>query len=139
MAVASTPKIGGHRAETHIKRRSPRVRVGATVPSVAGWCPGPAPARGSCYGVGEQSADGSAQRRPVDRGDTMRVMIVGTGAIAFRHAAAARNLDGADLIAVCDVRREAADALGDRFGVESRYTDLGAMLRSEQADLAIIA
>lgn len=69
----------------------------------------------------------------------MRVMIVGTGAIAYRHAAAARNLDGADLIAVCDIRREAADALGDQFGVESRYTDLGAMLRSEQADLAIIA
>lgn len=69
----------------------------------------------------------------------MRVMIVGTGAIAYRHAAAARNLDGADLVAVCDVRREAADALADQFGVESRYTDPGAMLRSEQADLAIIA
>jgi len=69
----------------------------------------------------------------------MRVMIVGTGAIAYRHAAAARNLDGADLVAVCDVRREAADALADRFNVESRYTDLGAMLQSEQADLAIIA
>jgi predicted dehydrogenase len=69
----------------------------------------------------------------------MRVMIVGTGAIAYRHAAAARNLDDADLVAVCDVRREAADALADRFNVESRYTDLGAMLQSEQADLAIIA
>ena len=69
----------------------------------------------------------------------MRVMIVGTGAIAYRHAAACQNLDGADLIAVCDVRREAADALADRFGVESRYTDLRVMLASEQADLAIIA
>ena len=69
----------------------------------------------------------------------MRVMIVGTGAIAYRHAAAVRNLDGADLVAVCDVRREAADALADRFAVESRYTDLATMLASEQADLAIIA
>jgi D-xylose 1-dehydrogenase (NADP+, D-xylono-1,5-lactone-forming) len=69
----------------------------------------------------------------------MRVMIVGTGAIAYRHAAACRDLDGAELVAVCDVRREAADALADQFGVESRYTDLGAMLRSERADLAIIA
>ena len=69
----------------------------------------------------------------------MRVMIVGTGAIAYRHAAAVRNLEGADIVAVCDVRREAADALADRFEVESRYTDLGAMLGQEQADLAIIA
>ncbi len=69
----------------------------------------------------------------------MRVMLVGTGAIAYRHAAAVRDLDGAELVAVCDVRREAADALADRFAVESRYTDLGTMLQREQADLAIIA
>jgi D-xylose 1-dehydrogenase (NADP+, D-xylono-1,5-lactone-forming) len=69
----------------------------------------------------------------------MRVMLVGTGAIAYRHAAACRDLDGAELIAACDVRREAVDALADRFEVESRYTDLGSMLDAEQADLAIIA
>src|SRR5215210_6247364 len=69
----------------------------------------------------------------------MRVMIIGTGAIAYRHAAACQALEGAELVAVCDVRREAADALADTFSVESRYTDLGAMLGSEQADLAIIA
>src|SRR5215204_3263795 len=54
----------------------------------------------------------------------MRVLIVGTGAIAYRHAAACQALDGAELVAVCDVRRETADALADRFDVESRYTDL---------------
>src|SRR5262245_44755167 len=70
---------------------------------------------------------------------SMRVMLVGTGAIAYRHAAACRDLDGAELVAVCDVRREAADALADQFGVESRYTELDVMLASEQADLAIIA
>jgi predicted dehydrogenase len=69
----------------------------------------------------------------------MRVMLVGTGAIAYRHAAACRDLDGADLIAACDVRREAVDALADQFEVESRYTELDTMLASEQADLAIIA
>jgi xylose dehydrogenase (NAD/NADP) len=66
-------------------------------------------------------------------------MMVGTGAIAYRHAAACRDLDGAELVAVCDVRREAADKLADEFSVESRYTDLETMLKSEQADLAIIA
>jgi D-xylose 1-dehydrogenase (NADP+, D-xylono-1,5-lactone-forming) len=69
----------------------------------------------------------------------MRVMIVGAGAIAYRHAAAARDLGDADLVAVCDVRREAADALADQFEVESRYTDLGEMVTRAQADLAIVA
>ena len=31
-------------------------------------------------------------------GGSMRVMIVGAGAIAYRHAAAARDLHGADLV-----------------------------------------
>jgi xylose dehydrogenase (NAD/NADP) len=69
----------------------------------------------------------------------MRVLIVGAGAIAYRHAAAGRDLDGAELTAVCDVRREAAEALADRFGVEARYVDLDALLERETADLAIVA
>jgi len=66
-------------------------------------------------------------------------MIVGAGAIAYRHADAARDLAGADLVSVCDVRREAADALADRFEVESRYTDLDTMVTAEQADVAVVA
>jgi xylose dehydrogenase (NAD/NADP) len=69
----------------------------------------------------------------------MRVVLIGAGAIAYRHAAACRELDGAELVAVCDVRREAADALADRFGVSARYTDLDGLLASEKADLAIVA
>ncbi|MDP8925219.1 MAG: Gfo/Idh/MocA family oxidoreductase [Chloroflexota bacterium] len=68
----------------------------------------------------------------------MRVMIVGAGSIANRHAAACRVL-GADLVAICDVRRAAADALADRFGVSDRYTDLDAVLADGQTDVAIVA
>jgi predicted dehydrogenase len=69
----------------------------------------------------------------------MRVLLVGAGAIAHRHAAACRDLKGTQLVPVCDVRRESADALADRFSVESRYPDLDAMLGGEQADVAIVA
>jgi predicted dehydrogenase len=69
----------------------------------------------------------------------MRVIIVGAGAIAYRHAAACRDLDDAELIAVCDVRRDAADRLADRFGVRHRFADLDALLADTEADLAIIA
>jgi predicted dehydrogenase len=69
----------------------------------------------------------------------MRVMIIGAGAIAYRHAAACRDLDGAELIAVCDARRNAADALADQFGVRDRFSDLDVLLAEKEADVAIVA
>ncbi len=69
----------------------------------------------------------------------MRVVIIGAGSIAYRHAAACRDLEGTELVAVCDVRRSAADALADQFDVAARYSDLDALLASVSADLAIVA
>jgi predicted dehydrogenase len=69
----------------------------------------------------------------------MRVMMIGAGAIAYRHAAAIRDLADAELVAVCDLRRESVDALGDQFQVEARFTDLDALLRRETADVATVA
>jgi xylose dehydrogenase (NAD/NADP) len=68
----------------------------------------------------------------------MRVVIIGAGNIAYRHAAGCRDLDGAELVAVCDVRRAAADKLADQFGVPGRYSDLEALLANEPADVAIV-
>src|SRR3954470_12653503 len=69
----------------------------------------------------------------------MRIVIIGAGAIAYRHAAAVRDLAGSELVAVCDLRRESVDALGDQFDVESRFTDLDELLRRETADVATVA
>src|SRR5262245_1172293 len=69
----------------------------------------------------------------------MRVMIVGAGTIAYRHAAACRDLAGAELVAVCDVREDAAAALADRFEVAARYSDLDVLLGEHSADLAVVA
>jgi xylose dehydrogenase (NAD/NADP) len=68
----------------------------------------------------------------------MRVVIIGAGAIAYRHASACRDLEGAELVAVCDVRRAAADKLADQFGVSGRYSDLDALLAAESADVAVV-
>jgi predicted dehydrogenase len=68
----------------------------------------------------------------------MRVVIIGAGIIAYRHATGCRELDGAELVAVCDVRRAAADKLADQFGVPGRYSDLESLLAAQQADVAVV-
>jgi predicted dehydrogenase len=68
----------------------------------------------------------------------MKVVIIGAGTIAYRHATGCADLDGAELTAVCDVRRAAADRLADQYGIAGRYTELDALLADERADLAIV-
>ena len=69
----------------------------------------------------------------------MRVVIVGAGVIAYRHAAACRDLEGVELTAVADTRLESANKLADEFGVGPRYEGLDALLAAESADLAIVS
>jgi predicted dehydrogenase len=68
----------------------------------------------------------------------MRVGIVGTGGIARAHGRACREVEGAELVAICDVSREALDRFGEEFGVARRYVELDAMLATEELDVAIL-
>src|SRR5688500_11412611 len=43
-------------------------------------------------------------------------------------------MEGAELVAVCDVSREAVEAAGDRFGVPHRYSDWRALLDRNDID-----
>src|SRR5688572_14946021 len=69
----------------------------------------------------------------------MRVMIIGAGGISYFHAEACKQLDGVELTAICDVKREAADALADKYDVKARYDDVDKLLSAEDADVAIVA
>jgi xylose dehydrogenase (NAD/NADP) len=68
-----------------------------------------------------------------------RVAIVGAGGIARRHARACQEVADAELVAVCDVRPEAAEKLGDEFGVARRAVGLEALLAGERLDVAVVA
>jgi predicted dehydrogenase len=70
---------------------------------------------------------------------TLRVAIVGAGGIARRHARACQEVDGVDLVAVCDLRPEAAERFGDEFGVPGRHASLEPLLAEERLDLAIVS
>ncbi|WP_291781176.1 Gfo/Idh/MocA family oxidoreductase [Cecembia sp.] len=65
------------------------------------------------------------------------VGIIGTGAIAVKHAAAIKELEGAELLAVCSSTKERAKAAASVFGVES-HSDIHSFLKHPRLDLITI-
>ncbi len=65
----------------------------------------------------------------------LRIAIVGCGKIADQHAEHIAALEGCRLIAVCDREPLMAAQLADRYEVEGRYTDLGALLFEAKPDV----
>lgn len=60
--------------------------------------------------------------------------IIGGGVIGPTHARAVKDVEGAKLVAVCDVVEAAAKKFGDDTGAPA-YTDLGKMLKREDLDV----
>jgi UDP-N-acetyl-2-amino-2-deoxyglucuronate dehydrogenase len=63
----------------------------------------------------------------------LRTAIVGCGKVAATHALAYQRLPNSQLVAVCDVAEERAQALANKFQV-CAYTDLVEMLKREKVD-----
>ncbi|HZO51228.1 MAG TPA: Gfo/Idh/MocA family oxidoreductase, partial [Bryobacteraceae bacterium] len=59
--------------------------------------------------------------------------------LPYSHASAITATEGAELVAVCDVDSAAAEAARIRHGARASYTDLEAMLASEDLDVLAIA
>lgn len=72
--------------------------------------------------------------------NTLRIGIIGTGAIARDHAAAIQQLArSAELVAAADLVSERLEAFAGAFGVARRYTDAGELLADSGVDLVTIA
>lgn len=68
----------------------------------------------------------------------LRVCVVGLGPIGNLHASIYKADPLADLIGVCDIRRDRADAAAARFGVPAFY-DVQAMLDALRPDVVSVA
>lgn len=66
-----------------------------------------------------------------------RYGLVGAGAIAQTWAQAFRTAAGVELVAVCDVRREAAEAMAEPFGA-AVFTDINALAGAGVCDAVLI-
>jgi predicted dehydrogenase len=69
--------------------------------------------------------------------NALRVAVVGCGSIGSRHARNLRTLGIADL-ALCDLDRPRAAALGDELGVTRVDDDLGALLGAQRPDAVMV-
>src|SRR3954462_2196932 len=67
----------------------------------------------------------------------VRFAILGCGRIAKNHVAPLKDIDGMQLVAVCDLQRERADAAGRSADVAA-YTNYHEMLLREQIDVVCI-
>ncbi|WP_419908992.1 Gfo/Idh/MocA family protein [Hoeflea sp.] len=71
---------------------------------------------------------------------TARIGIVGVGWWAtFNHIPTIQQSEHADVVAICDLNHEHLQAVGDRFNITSRYTDVAEMLANEQLDGVVIS
>jgi D-apiose dehydrogenase len=64
----------------------------------------------------------------------LRGAAIGCGFFGQNHLHAWRDLEDAELVAVCDVDEAKARAAAEAFGVPRHYTDAAAMLGAEQLD-----
>ena len=68
-----------------------------------------------------------------------RVGIIGTGENARDHGRACRNVEQAELVAICDISAEALQRFGDEFDVANRYTSPQEMLNQEELDIVVVS
>lgn len=70
--------------------------------------------------------------------DKLRVGLVGAGGIARAHANACAQVGEVELVAIADVSLENARRLGDEWGVDACYENVGSMLGDTSLDIAVI-
>ena len=69
---------------------------------------------------------------------SLRAGIVGCGGISRSHAGAHANLEEVDLVAMCDINREALNNRADEYGISHRYTDYEEMFAREALDIVSV-
>lgn len=68
---------------------------------------------------------------------TLKTAVIGCGKVGETHALALHHLEESELVAICDVRADRAQAFGERFGAEA-YTEPAQLLDRGDVDMISI-
>ena len=69
----------------------------------------------------------------------LRGGLIGCGFFAVNHMHGWRDVEGAEIVAICDRDPERLTDVGDQFGIARRYADAAEMLANEKLDFVDIA
>lgn len=69
----------------------------------------------------------------------VRLGVIGCGVIGQRHLESAAGSDLIEVVAVADLREDAADQTAEKFGVDTVYTDGKALLDDPHVEAAVLA
>jgi D-apiose dehydrogenase len=69
----------------------------------------------------------------------LRGALIGCGFFAINHLHGWNDVQGADIVAICDRSEQRLKLAGDQFAIAARYTDATAMLAAEKLDFVDIA
>jgi predicted dehydrogenase len=68
----------------------------------------------------------------------LKIAVVGCGKIADQHVLAIQRIQDCELVALCDRELLMAKQLGERFGINARFSDLQRMLETTSPDVVHI-
>ena len=71
--------------------------------------------------------------------EPVRLGVIGCGVMGQRHMAAAKGSAQIEVVAVADVRAEAAKEAAAKFGVPAAYRSAGALLKDKRVEAVVLA
>jgi predicted dehydrogenase len=81
---------------------------------------------------------GAISKLAGERGEMLKVAVVGCGKIADSHASQIQRIKDCEIVAVCDTEPLMARQLSDRFSVKHCFSDLAQLLREAKPDVVHI-
>ncbi len=66
--------------------------------------------------------------------EKIRIAVIGVGIIGEAHLNTYRSIPEADVVAICDINEDRLHYIGDKFGIQRRFTHIGRMLEEDDID-----
>lgn len=63
--------------------------------------------------------------------EKVKIAVIGVGIIGEQHLQNYAKIPEADVVAICDINEERLNYIGDKYGIERRFTHIGKMLLEE--------
>lgn len=64
----------------------------------------------------------------------IKIGVIGNGIIGESHLAAYAEIPECEVVAICDINEERLNEIGDKYGIEKRFTNIGTLLALEEIE-----